>query len=111
MWQAQKQKEFWRGMQNLELTEEFRLHGGTELGCMSTSEQKHVVAQFAQSAKPLVFRVVSDDFMSCGADVSWLSVYPAEAEVLYPPLTYLRYVKTTPIKNSQGVVVDVRPSF
>ena len=57
VWQAQKQKEFWRGMQNLELTEEFRLHGGTELGCMSTSEQKHVVAQFAQSAKPLVFRV------------------------------------------------------
>ena len=42
---------------------------------------------------------------------SWLSVYPAEAEVLYPPLTYLRYVKSTPIKNSQGVVVDVRPSF
>ena len=54
---------------------------------------------------------VSDDFMSCGADVSWLSVYPAEAEVLYPPLTYLRYVKSTPIESSQGVVVDARPSF
>jgi hypothetical protein len=49
--------------------------------------------------------------MSCGADVSWLSVYPAEAEILYPPLTYLKYVKTTPIKNSNGFVVEVKPSF
>jgi hypothetical protein len=44
-------------------------------------------------------------------DVSWLSVYPAEAEILYPPLTYLKYVKTTPIKNSTGFVVEVKPSF
>jgi hypothetical protein len=49
--------------------------------------------------------------MSCGADVSWLSVFPAEKEILYPPLTYLEYDGTTPILNSSGAVVDVKPSF
>ena len=30
--------------------------------------------------------------MQCGADVSFLSVYPSEQEVLFPPLTYLHFV-------------------
>jgi hypothetical protein len=108
---AQKHTKFWRGMKDLELTSKFKLQGGTELGCMSTSTSKEIVAGYANSAQPLVFRVNSDGFMSCGADISWLSVYPNEAEVLYPPLTYLKYMKTTPIKNSSGFVVDVEPQF
>jgi hypothetical protein len=40
-----------------------------------------------------------------------LSLYPGEEEVLYPPLTYLKYVRTRKIKNSRGVVVDVEPVF
>jgi hypothetical protein len=108
---AQLHKEFWRGMKDLELTDKFKRQGGTELGCMSTSTSKAIVAGYANSAQPLVFRVNSDGFMSCGADISWLSVYPNEAEVLYPPLTYLKYLKTTPIKNSSGFVVDVEPIF
>ena len=28
--------------------------------------------------------------MDRGADISWLSAFPGEAECLYPPLTYLR---------------------
>jgi serine/threonine protein kinase len=109
--ETQRRKEFWRGMKNLEITEDFRLHGGTELACMSTSTSQDIVAGYAKSKQPLVFKLVSDDFLSCGADVSWLSVYPAEAEILYPPLTYLKYVKTTRIKNSSGFVVEVKPSF
>jgi hypothetical protein len=97
--------------QNLELTEKFKREGGTELGCMSTSTKMHIVAGYAKSAQPLVFRINSDDFMSCGADISWLSVYPTEAEVLYPPLTFLRYIKEQRIKNSLGIVVDVKPTF
>jgi hypothetical protein len=98
-------------LQNLKISEDFKIEGGTELGCMSTSTSMKIVAGYAKSKQPLVFRVVSDSFMSCGADVSWLSVYPAEKEILYPPLTYLEYVGTTPILNSSGVVVDVKPSF
>jgi hypothetical protein len=52
--------------------------------------------------------------MSCRFDVGLLalglSAYPAEKELLYPPLTYLEHDSTTPILNSSGVVVDV-PSF
>jgi hypothetical protein len=109
--EQQVRKVFWRGMKDLELTDEFRRHGGTELGCMSTSKSMETVAGYANSTKPLVFRVVSDDFMSCGADIRQFSLYPEEAEVLYPPLTYLKVVKTTPIKNSTGIVVDVEPTF
>ena len=78
---------------------------------MSTSIDKDIMAGFAMSDQPLVFRVLSDDFMSCGADIQWLSVYPTEKEILYPPLTFLKYVKHTPIANSKGIVVDVIPSF
>jgi hypothetical protein len=107
----QKEVHFWRGMRNLELTEEFKTRGGTELGCMSTSTSLDIVAGYANSDQPLVFRLVSDSFMSCGIDISWLSVYPNEEEVLYPPLTFLQYLGQRPIKNSRGIVVDVKPSF
>jgi hypothetical protein len=94
----------------LELSEGFKTEGGTELGCMSASTSMEVVAGYAKSEKPLVFRIISDDFMSCGADVSWLS-YPSEKEILYPPLTFLKHAGATPILNSSGMVVDVKPSF
>jgi hypothetical protein len=108
---AAEQRVFWRGMKDLELTEEFVQSGGTELGCMSTSTKQEIVADYAQSQQPLVFCVVSDGFMSRGADISWLSLYSAEAEVLYPPLTYLKFVRKRNIKNSTGIVVDVKPEF
>jgi hypothetical protein len=108
---VQKEEVFWRGMKNLELTEDFKKLGGTELGCMSTSTSMDIVAGYAKSEQPLVFRLVSDSFMTCGIDISWLSIYPNEAEVLYPPLTFLQYLGQRPIKNSRGIVVDVKPSF
>jgi hypothetical protein len=108
---VQKEEVFWRGMKNVELTEEFKAMGGTELGCMSTSTSMDVVAGYAKSEQPLVFRLVSDSLMSCGIDISWLSLYPNEAEVLYSPLTFLQYLGQRPIKNSRGIVVDVKPSF
>jgi hypothetical protein len=108
---ATQTNEFWRGMKDLVLTDDFIKNGGTELGCMSTSTKKDIVANYAMSHQPLVFRVISDGFMSCGADISWLSMYPAEKEILYPPLTYLKCVRVTKIKNSAGVIVDVSPHF
>jgi hypothetical protein len=109
--EATKTHVFWRGMKNLELTEDFMLRGGTELGCMSTSTKMDIVAGYAKSQQPLVFRILSDGFMSRGADISWLSLYPTEAEILYPPLTYLKFKRTRRIKDSAGVVVDVTPEI
>ena len=60
----------------------------------TSASQDIAVKQFAASALPLVFKFVTANFMTRGADISFLSIYPSEQEALYPPLTYLRPVET-----------------
>ena len=71
----------------------------------------HQVHNFAASALPLVFRFVTKDFMTRGADISFLSVYPTEQEALYPPLTYLRCLemKMETLSGVQLLVATVEP--
>jgi hypothetical protein len=103
--------ELWRGMRDLQVTDEFMSKGGTELACMSTSTSVDVVAEYAKSKQPLLFRLQTDDFLNRGADISWVSFYPSEKEILYPPLTYLRPVSRKKIENSSGFVVTVVPTI
>ena len=51
--------------------------------------------------------------MSRGADIAWLSVFPDEAEALYPPLTYLRPVSTgtESVGGKRMRVTTVEPQF
>jgi hypothetical protein len=47
-----------------------------------------------------------------GADVSWLSAFPIEEEILYPPLTFLQptgRVETTSIDNTMFTIVEIQP--
>lgn len=81
---------YWRGLDGMSLSQRFVKEGGTEFGCMSTSTSKDVAIEFSEGEHPLVFKFVTDNFMSRGADISFLSVYPEEKETLYPPLTYLQ---------------------
>ena len=84
---------YWRGMKDLGITGEFLQKGGTDFACVSTTALESVaVHNFASSALPLVFKVVSQSCMNRGADIAFLSVYPGEQEALYPPLTYLRCI-------------------
>lgn len=83
---AADQKVFWRGMADVGLADDFT--SGTETSCMSTSENPDEAVSFANSAG-FVFQVVCNDYFSRGASIQFLSVYPEEEEVLYPPLTYL----------------------
>jgi hypothetical protein len=112
-----KDKVFYRGMIDLQVTDEFLAVGGTEMSCMSTTSSKTVAADFAKESKtsPLLFKLLSNDFMSHGADISFLSVYPEEKEILYPPLTYLcpinREIKIEIIDGREYQVVEVKPSF
>ena len=89
-----QERTFWRGMANMGANEMFFDKGGTEMGCMSTTADEAVARKFAKvgtrGEKPLLLKVVAKDLMSCGADISWLSMYPEEKEWLYPPLTYLQ---------------------
>ena len=66
---------------------------------MSTTTDLKVAIKFTQleqSANPnrsgsaLLFRVLVSNMMQRGADLAFLSAFPDEAELLYPPLTYLK---------------------
>ena len=90
----------WRGMRNVKVQDDFLRNGGTESAFMSTSSDLSVAVRYCLSENSVLFKIVSQDFMSTGADVQWFSAFPQEAEVLYPPLTYLR-----PTGRSQTVEV------
>ena len=80
----------WRGMRNREVANGFMQQGGTELAFMSTTSDLNVAVRYCISQQSLIFKIVSTSFMTMGADVQWLSAFPNEAEILYPPLTYLK---------------------
>ena len=80
----------WRGMRDLGVAANFLDEGGTELAFMSTTKNLSVAVQYCLSKNSLLFKIVSTNFMTMGADVSWLSAFPGEEEILYPPLTYLK---------------------
>ena len=37
----------------------------------------------------MLFKVLTSNLMNTGADLDWVSMYPGEKEVLFPPLTFL----------------------
>ena len=79
---------------------------------MSTVTDVRYALHYALSTHSLLFKVSSETFMDRGADVSFLSTFPSEAEVLYPPLTYLRPTgKTESIEvgGRQVRIVEVVP--
>ena len=45
---------------------------------------------YALSPHSLLFKIRTPSFMQRGADISFLSAFPAEREFLYPPLTFLK---------------------
>ena len=65
----------------------------------------------ARSKAPLLMRIKVDSPMELGADIHWLSLFPNEEEVLFPPLTFLKPMFKQNIRNSVGTVVTVKPSF
>ena len=80
----------WRGLRNLEAADDFMTLGGTDLGFMSMTMNLGVAVRYSLSQQSLLFKVTVPDFMTMGADVQWLSAFPSEREILYPPLTYLK---------------------
>jgi hypothetical protein len=67
-------------------------------------------AKVGKTANPLLLKVEATSLMDCGADIGWLSMYPAEKEVLFPPLTYLRPVGE-PVLEDGCTVITVQPRF
>ncbi|EKX45495.1 hypothetical protein GUITHDRAFT_139050 [Guillardia theta CCMP2712] len=104
----------WRGMKNLILSDQFVAEGGTELAPMSTSRDLHVAAGYSMSGQALVFRIKTRNSLQRGVDVSWLSAFPAEEEVLFPPLTYLQPTGLTQeveLGKYKYKIVEVEPTL
>eukprot|EP00802_Teleaulax_amphioxeia_P004400 Tamp_04404.p1 GENE.Tamp_04404~~Tamp_04404.p1 ORF type:complete len:613 (+),score=161.16 Tamp_04404:883-2721(+) len=91
----------WRGVKNVRITKQFLEKGGTELGALSTTTALGVAIDFSRSKRSLIFKIVTQNKLQRGADLHWLSIFPSEQEVLWPPLTYLQ-----PTSLTQEVEID-----
>ena len=63
--------------------------GGVEFGFMSTTHQRAEASEYAQGHAATLLEM-EQGLVDRGADLSWLSQYPHEKEVLFPPLTGLQ---------------------
>jgi hypothetical protein len=82
--------DLFRGIRDRFVTVDFLRYGGTEIAPMSTTSDLAVALRYCRSRAPLLLKIRTSSFMERGADLSFLSAFPGEAEMLYPPLTYLR---------------------
>ena len=125
----------WRGMRDVKLPEEFMQDGGTEvwipmlqcaraapttrasnlatqLAPMSTTASLEIAMQYSSSSNAVLLRLRTSNFYQRGSDISFLSAFPHEKEILFPPLTYLRATQDTEviqIDEATFTVVDVEP--
>ena len=67
---------------------------------MSTTLDLRVALQYSASEHSVLLRLRTKNFVGRGADIAFLSCFPAESEVLFPPLTYLCPVRE---KDEDGV--------
>lgn len=106
---ATKSMYLYRGMQNVELPERFLAEGGTEVAPMSTTSDVSIALAYSASKQGVLFRLRTSSSMERGADVNFLSAFPGEREVLYPPLTYLQPVKPVEVRRVTlaGAAFDV----
>jgi hypothetical protein len=114
---ADEAKDLFRGLVG-ELKSEFERLGGTELTPMSTTEDVKIAIQYgATGLYAVLLRVRTTGFMNLGAELQWLSAFPFEVELLYPPATFLKpWPKGSPPKprvfkmgNTVFIVIDVEP--
>ena len=115
--EKQKTVILWRGSSNMKIPEEFMADGGTELAPMSTTTDLNVALTYAlkgASAPAVIFRIVTDNNLSRGPDLKWISLFPGESETLFPPLTYIQPTGKTQVlmhAGCQATVVEVRPTL
>ena len=83
--------------------------GGVELAFMSTSTDINVAAEYAKRGTDpsncSIFEIPFDAG-SRGANVQWVSQYPYECELIYPPCTYLTCDNVTTLE--EGNLAGIR---
>ena len=95
-----KPKTVYRGLAGRVLPSEFWLgqgHGGVEFAFMSTTADREVAMTYAKAKEREAASCVMEVKMGMidrGADLSWLSQYPDEKEITFPPYTGLEVLGT-----------------
>jgi hypothetical protein len=81
---------------------------------MSTTTDIKIAVSYGLSSQSLLFKIITDNDLQRGADLQWLSAFPSEAEVLYPPLTFLQptgRMQEIEVEAHRFTVVEVRPTL
>jgi len=108
----------YRGLGSLELPPEFKykdskgIRGGVEYALMSTSLDKQVALRYADVSPDLTPTLLEIRIgaVSRGASIRFLSQYPMESEILYPPMSYLEVDGRTRVETIEdGRMVRVIP--
>ena len=107
-----KPQTVYRGLAGRVLPSEFWLgqgHGGVEFAFMSTTADREVAMTYAKAEVREAASCVMEVKMGMinrGADLSWLSQYPHEKEITFPPYTGLEVLGTRVEKSV--LVVELR---
>ena len=107
-----KPQTVYRGLAGRVLPSEFWLgqgHGGVEFAFMSTTADREVAMEYAKAKEKEAASCVMEVKMGMidrGADLSWLSQYPHEREITFPPYTGLEVLGTRVEKSV--LVVELR---
>ena len=106
----------YRGLANRTVPPAFFKEGGTEYAPMSTTNDLSVAVEYSASRmtsrSSVLLRMVTKSFIERGADISYLSAFPGEAEVLFPPLTYLKpsgRTEEVDTGDASFTIIDVVP--
>ena len=115
---AMQKRDLYRGMSNVGLNPEFLKRGGTELAPMSTTADLKIAIEYgSKGLQSVLLRVRTTGFMNFGAQLKWLSAFPFEEELLYPPITFLKPLRLGlkprefKIGNATFKVIDVEPQL
>jgi len=104
----------WRGLRNVGIADAFLEAGGSEKAPMSATSNLEVAVRYSASACSVLLKLETSSFRERGADLSFLSAFPGEREVLYPPLTHLAPTRTQRVTTDDGgvfTVIEARPTF
>ena len=85
--------------------------GGVEPSFMSTTRMEQVARNYSgalEGSEATIFKLLVDR-NSIGADISWASQFPDEAEIVFPPRTHLQVLRQE--VSTDGIsVVTLRPT-
>jgi len=97
----------WRGFTDMQVSQEFEANGGSEFAPMSTTTDPEVAVGYAvrkgMTNGSLLMKLKTFNNLQRGAELTWLSVFPGEAETLFPPLTFLQPTGNRQMMEHKGI--------